>query len=396
MSNDELKTLRTAINQLDKELLQVFAKRRQLSKQVAQTKYQKQLNIRDQAQEKKLLSQLLSNADKLGLDSATTLSLFHNIIEDSIRTQYDYFLSQEHSAEQPITLALLGSDTSYSAIAAKNHFATKSSDYKPRYFKNFKQIFDSLKTDKCNHALVPIENTNSGNITDIHDLLLEYDVKIVGEEKLKVKHCLIGIASASLDQITDVYSHPQAISQCKSFLDEHSKITSHFRSSTSAAIKLVDEYQNPSIAAIASEEAAVESGLSILQAGINNYQENYTRFLLVSRKEIQVPAKIPAKTSIVLTTKQQAGSLADCLLILKNHQINMTKIESRPISSKPWQEMFYIDFEGNTEDMDIEKMLYELERTAHQIKVLGCYPQHDILATHLDAKTLSDIEHNAT
>ncbi len=392
MTDDPLKHLRNDINNLDKELLEIFAKRRLLSAKVAAAKHKNQLNIRDQQQERKLLSKLLSDAEKLGLDSSTTLSLFHNIIEDSIRTQYDYFLSQEETQDGIIELALLGSETSYSAIAAKNHFATKSIKYKPHYLKSFKQIFESLKNDQCNFALVPIENTNSGNITDIHDLLLEYDAKIVGEEKLKVKHCLISTQNSSLEQIKDVYSHPQAISQCKDFLDNHTNIVSHFRSSTSSAIKLVEEYQNPSIAAIASEEAAIDSGLKIIKAGINNYQENYTRFLLLSKDTIKVPEKIPAKTSIVLTTKQKAGSLADCLVILKNHQVNMTKIESRPIPGKPWQEMFYIDFEGNTQDLEIEKMLYEIEQSARKIKVLGCYPQHDILATHLDAKALSTID----
>lgn len=393
MSNKELEALRKSINELDKSLLELFSKRRQLSLEVAKYKYDNALDIRDQTQEQKLLTQLLSSAKALGLDTSSTLSLFHNIIEDSLRTQYDFFLAQESKSETS-QIALLGDSSSYSAIAARNHFSTKAQECKPVYFNSFQQIFEAVKAGKCDFGLIPIENTSSGNIPEIHDLIRDYDIYIVGEEKLRVKHCLIGLEQATLESIKDVYSHPQALLQSKEFLQEHPNMKTHLRSSTSAAIKLVEEYQNPAIAAIASEEAALNSGLKIIQDGINQYEQNFTRFILIANDMLSVPKKVPAKTSLMLTTQQQAGSLADCLLILKQQNINMTKIESRPIVGKAWKERFYLDIEGNIDDYEISKAVHQLELMANDLKVLGCYPQHDILATKLDMQTLIDIETN--
>lgn len=391
MTHDKLKQLRTSISDLDQKLLKLVAERRLLSSEVAKTKFQNDLNIRDRSQEKILLTQLIADAKSLGIDASSALSFFHTIIEDSIRTQYDYFIAQQESvSSQVVKLALLGSDTSYSAIAAANHYSTKQQEYKPQYFNSFKSIFSAVNNGQCDSALVPIENTSSGNIADIHDLLLANNLKVIAEEKLKVKHCLVGIEGASLETVKDVYSHPQAITQCQDFLNAHVNITSHYRSSTSSAIELIEEYQNPSIAAIASELAAAQSNLQIIQTGINNYQENYTRFVLLAKNSIEVPKKVPAKVSLVLTTQQKAGSLVDCLSIFKNHSINITKIESRPIPNKPWQERFYLDFEGNLQSFEVEKAIYELEQIAGDLQILGCYPQHDIMATKLDAKLLAE------
>jgi len=389
-SND-LDNLRQSIGRLDEELLKIFAERRKLSLAVAANKLTANRKVRDQAQEKNLLSNLTAKGQDLGIDPSVTLSLFHNIIEDSVRSQYDFFL-ENSSAEslEPLTLAVLGESDSYSHIAAQQHFSTKKRRFVPEHCPSFLSIFKAIESKQADIGIVPIENTTAGNITEVYDLLLQYQLKIVGEEKLKVKHCLVAPKGATLDTIKDVYSHPQAIAQCKSFFNQHPAINSHFRSSTSSALKLVAEYQNPSIAAIASEQAAENSGLEVLSYGINNYQENYTRFLLIANKDIAVPNAIPAKTTITLQTPQKPGALLDCLQVFKSHGINMTKLESRPIPTKPWQELFYIDFEGNASDLTIEKAINEIKRQASEVTVLGSYPMHDILATKLDHHALSN------
>ncbi|MRX27122.1 bifunctional chorismate mutase/prephenate dehydratase [Kangiella sp. HZ709] len=384
MDNQQLLMLREAIGKLDKSLLDLFAQRRALSLQVAEEKYSKKMSIRDQAQEQKLLKRLLGDAKLLGLDTSTTLSLFHKILDDSVRTQYDYFLAQETDFKVDGKLAVLGSKTSYSAIAARNHFSTKPYSYELHYFDNFQTIFSAIKNGDCDYGIIPIENTFSGNIPEIHDLIREFEVKVIGEEKLRVKHCLIGLAGAQLKDITDVYSHPQAIIQSKDFLTEYSHLNAHMRNSTSSALKFIEGQKQKSLAAIASEEAALDSDLQIIANGINNYQDNFTRFILIAKAAIRIPEAVPAKTSILITTQQQAGSLADCLNILKQYQINITKIESRPIIGKPWQERFYIDFEGNSESMKVKKAIHELELMTHDLLILGCYPLHDISATNLE------------
>ncbi|NVK21563.1 MAG: prephenate dehydratase [Kangiellaceae bacterium] len=385
----QLQELRQKIGELDSELLAIFAKRRQLSQQVAENKYAHNRNIRDHEQEKRLLEVLTQQGLKIGIPENTTLSLFHNIIEDSVRSQYDYFLKQANRYRKSIDIALLGEAHSYSHMAAQNHFTNTVQSLNTTFCSSFMDVFKQVADGHVELGLVPIENTTSGNIIEVFDLLIEHDLKIVGEEKLKVKHCLIGTHNATLESIKDVYSHPQAIAQCKNFFSRNPKINSHYRNSTSSALSMVKEYQNPSIAAIASEMAAQKSGLKIIDYGINNYQENYTRFLLISRTDIQVPKTVPAKTSILLHTHQETGSLLECLHVLKQHKVNMSKLESRPIPTKPWQEMFYIDFDGNISHANIQKVLEKLAAVTTHLQVLGCYPKHDVIATHLNSDSIN-------
>lgn len=392
LNNDyeQLDDLRQSIGKLDEDLLRIFAERRKLSLKVATNKLATGKKVRDQAQEKNLLSNLTKQGQALGIEPSVTLSLFHNIIEDSVRSQYDFFLeNRSQESLEPVTLAVLGEPESYSHIAAQQHFATKKRRFTLEFCPNFLSIFKTIENKQANMGIVPIENTTAGNITEVYDLLLQYQLKIVGEEKLKVKHCLVAPKGASLESIKDVYSHPQAIAQCKSFFNQNPQISSHFRSSTSSALKLVAEYQNPSIAAIASEQAAESSGLEVLSYAINNYQENYTRFLLIANQEVSVPSSVPAKTTLTLQTPQKPGALLDCLQVFKSHGINMTKLESRPIPTKPWQELFYIDFEGNANDATIKTAINELKTVSAEVCVLGTYPLHDILATKLDHHALS-------
>lgn len=385
----DLMQLREAITRLDSELLRTFAQRRQLSLQVAAYKLANNGKIRDEAREKKLLTRLVEKGLEFGIAPTTTLTLFHNIIEDSVRSQYDYFIEQtKEQGLNAVKVAVLGEPESYSHIALNNHFSTKKQQLETIHCHSFVQIFKEVDNGSVDMGIVPIENTTSGNITEIYDLLTEHHLKIVGEEKLKVRHCLVGTEQASIETLRDVYSHPQAIAQCKNFFLEHPYLKSHFRTSSSSAIKLVAEYQNPSIGAIASEQAAEQSGLKVLSYAINNYQENYTRFLLIAKQNLKVPPAIPAKTTIALETGQEPGALLNCLQILKNNQINMSKLESRPIPTQPWHERFYIDLEGNTSDSNLSKALLELEQVANNLHCLGCYAKHDVVATKLDTSTI--------
>lgn len=388
---NDLDGLRCSIGQLDEELLKIFAQRRQLSLAVAAKKLASNRAVRDHAQEKNLLGNLTSKGQKLGIEPSVTLSLFHNIIEDSVRSQYDYFLENSSNEQlETVKLAILGEPDSYSHIAAQQHFATKKRDFLAVHCSSFLSIFKAIESNNADLGIVPIENTTSGSISEVYDLLQQYKLHIVGEEKLKVKHCLVASKGATIEQLKDIYSHPQAIAQCKNFFNDNPHISSHFRSSTSSSLKLVYEYQNPTIGAIVSEQAAENSDLDVLSYGINNYQENYTRFLLVCKTSIKVPSTIPAKTTVTLQTLQAAGALLDCLSVFKSHGIKMTKLESRPVPTQPWQELFYVDFEGNTTDLVTEKALIELRQISSEVKILGSYPMHDILATKLDSHALSN------
>ncbi|NVJ66094.1 MAG: chorismate mutase [Gammaproteobacteria bacterium] len=375
MSEEQLKKLRMQIAAIDQELIELIAKRRGLSRQVAQLKYDNSLQIRDLNQERNLLFKLLNQAEELGIEKETTKQIFHNIIADSVKTQYQYFINPKAAEHQKSTVAVLGNRFSYSAIACKQHFNHKGAQLDLHYCQNFNAVIDSLREKSADFAIVPIENTNSGDINEIYELLINNQLFIVGEEKLKVNHCLIANPNSKLAQIRQVYAHPQAAQQTSAFFDANNKISLHYSSSTSEALdRLLQDSCDVTTAAIASSYAANELNLNILKENINNQQANYTRFLILSRQTLTIPPQVATKTSVLFQAKNEFGSLSKCLQLFQQHQININKIVSRPIYAQPWKELFYLEFEGNVQDQSVKDLLFKLESESSQLRILGSYP----------------------
>ena len=206
----------------------------------------------------------------------------------------------------------------------------------------------------------------------------------MGEEKYHVKHCFVATEETPINRIKKIYAHVQAVAQCGKFLATLPHVKIDYYPDTAMSVQRVKEENNPEFAAIASEEAANIFGLKIIRTNIANQQENYTRFLIAARKPIDVDLRIPCKTSIVMATDQKPGSLVDALLIFRKHHVNLTKLESRPILGNPWEEMFYLDFEGNIKDQNIQEMLDSLGRYTRLFKVLGSYISPDLDRIKLD------------
>jgi len=312
------------------------------------------------------------------------LDIYHRILEDSVRQQYTHSLNQENKAKlKELTIAHLGDQYSYSYLAVQRHFANYPTPYIGRGFDHFREIFNAVANNECSLGLLPFENTTSGTINEIHDLLREFDLHIVGEESVAVRHCLIGFPGTPIHEITDVYSHPQALAQSGAFLQRHPNIHANFYSSTSTAVNYIKKLGEKNRAAIASREAAMHSGLSILAEDIGNQAENYTRFIVISRNPVSVPNNLPAKTTVVFVTEQRAGSLVDVLNVFKEQNINMTKLTSRPIPGKAWVEQFFVDFQGNQADENVSKALTTLQELATSLRVFGSYPEHSIDPTQV-------------
>jgi chorismate mutase/prephenate dehydratase len=200
------------------------------------------------------------------------------------------------------------------------------------------------------------------------------NLALVGEEVVKVDHCLVALEPVPISRIRRIYSHPQALQQCSEFLNSLADCQAQSFSDTAAAARRLREDQDLSEAAIASEEAARLHGLTILKRSIANQKENYTRFVIVARTPVKVDARIPCKTSLVLATRHEEGALLACLNVLASHHLNLTKLESRPRPSTPWEYLFYIDFDGNVADANVEAALRELAGKTSFLKVLGSYP----------------------
>ncbi len=384
MADKEIKDIRENINEVDANLVKLLAERRKLSKKVVETKEEDNKPIRDLERETKLLSKIISLGKEEGLDSHYISKIFYNIIEDSIRLQQKHFQSSFFdNGTDVIRVAIQGIDGSYSSLAAKKFFAQYEKEIIFITKKRFDEVAKEVEEGRADFALLPIENTTSGGINEVYDLLLHTTLSIVGEETYQVKHCLVGTKDSSIGKLKKIYAHYQAASQCDKFLSTLPNCAVEYFADTAMSVQKIEEENNPEFGAIASEDAANLFNVKILQKGISNQDANYTRFIICSRKSQEIDLRIPAKVSLVMATAHTSGSLVNALNVFKNHNINMGKLESRPILGNPWEEMFYLDFDGNLKDQRVQDLLDELGMHTRFLKVLGCYPSRDITKAKL-------------
>jgi len=234
----------------------------------------------------------------------------------------------------------------------------------------FDEVFFAVNSGVCEFGIIPIENSLAGSIHQNYDLLLENDLHIIGEYFLRVRHCLIAHPGVVLSDINQVISHPQALSQCAGFLRNLGvKVEPVY--DTAGSVRLLKASGSRTTAAIASRKAAGIYGLQILRDGIEDNEENFTRFLVIAKDSVTPTNE--AKTSIVFILKNQPGSLFKALSVFALREIDLTKIESRPLSGKPWEYLFYIDFLGAVHDEKVKKALDHLEEYAVMLRVFGSY-----------------------
>ncbi|MEM2109317.1 MAG: prephenate dehydratase [Candidatus Odinarchaeota archaeon] len=267
-----------------------------------------------------------------------------------------------------LSVAFQGERGAYSEEAALEYFGKKIS-LKPCY--SFQEVFENVINTSVDYGVVPVENSYAGSIVDTYDLLLNYTVNIVGEKILRIKHNLIANKGVTLSNIEDVYAHPQAIAQCDLFLKKINKRIIPFYD-TAGSVKYIKEKNLKSAAAIASRYAAEIYNMNILAESIESVSNNYTRFFIISLKSSIKGVK--NKTTIVFSIKNIPGSLYNCLKPLAEAGINLTKIESRPDRKKPWEYIFYLDFEGVKEEPVIAETLNQLQAKTSFLKILGSYP----------------------
>ena len=239
-----------------------------------------------------------------------------------------------------------------------------------------------VESGNCKYGVLPIENMTSGSINDVYDLMQQTSLSIVAELTYPIDHCLLAAVDTELDNIEVVYGHPQPLTQSSDYFDQHAYIKKVVCESSSAAMLRVKELASPNAAAIGSSEGGEIYGLSQLASGLANQKDNCTRFWVVARNPVRVSPLIPAKTTFIMSTTQRTGSLVEALLVLKNNNINMTKLESRPIPGNPWEEMFYVDVAANLESDEMQNAIKDLEKCTRLLKILGCYPSEDVHPTH--------------
>lgn len=377
-----MQEIREKINAIDEQLLKILSERRKLSLEIVKLKNREKSSIRDKTREKELLIKLIEKGKEYGLDTHYVSKIFYEIIDDSVKLQNKFVQNQENKNELSdiITVAIQGIEGSYSYLAS-NQFFGSDKEIVFRKMKTFDEVVESVEDESADYAVLPIENTTSGSINEVYDSLTNGNLSIVGEEIFPVKHCLIGIEDVPLNKIKKIYAHFQAARQCSKFLKTLPQAEIEYYEDTAKSVEKIKQEGNKEFAAIASHEAADIFNVTVLREDISNQPGNFTRFLICSRNQIKVDERIPAKTSLILATTHQAGSLVQVLSVFKDFGINMTKLESRPIIGNPWEEMFYLDFQGNTQSEKIKELLDEVGKHSRYLKVLGCYPAKDIEKT---------------
>ena len=262
-----------------------------------------------------------------------------------------------------------GETGAYSEMAVYKFFGPKA---QPVPCKDFKDVFESVKTSAAPNGVVPIENSIEGSVNQNYDLFLAYDLKVCGEVAVKLAHVLIANPQTKFEDIETVYSHPQALGQCRNYLEKQKwEIIPAY--DTAGSVKIIKEKQLYNAAAIASEKAAELYQMKIIARDIADNLTNYTRFLVLSHEDAAPTGD--DKTSIIFSTKHTPGALYHALGEFSSRNINLTRIESRPTKTTAWQYNFYLDFEGHKTEKRCTEALQALEKWATFVKILGSYPR---------------------
>ncbi len=348
-----LSQLRRQIDQLDQKILKSLNERANLSRRVGQVKNRQGASIYVPDREWAVYQRLLRlNQGPLK--------------EEAVKAIYREIMSGSLALEKPIQIAYLGPAATFTHQAALEKFGS-SVDYSG--LDSISSVFSEVEKGRCDYGVVPIENSTEGVVNHTLDMFIHSDLRICSEILLEITHCLM--AACSINQVRRVYSNPQAIAQCRHWLERRlSNVELIEVSSTTKAAQMAKK--DPKSAAIASRLAAQQYGLKILAKGIEDNTENQTRFLVIG-KTIAKPTQND-KTSIMCSIPDKVGALEGTLRIFKDKRINLTKIESRPSKKKAWEYYFFIDLEGHCQTPKIKSALARVERKSRFLKILGSYP----------------------
>ncbi|MCI1476931.1 MAG: prephenate dehydratase [Clostridium beijerinckii] len=371
---------RNKIDEIDKEITRLFEERMDIVIKVGEYKKQNNLPVFNKAREDEVIEKNIGYLNNK--DYAEGLKQFFiNIMniskdledkevkEDIRATTIDKF--KEKNAKSDVKVGFYGVAGSFSEEAMIKHFGKKDD---AKAYDEFEDVFVAVKNGEIDYGVLPIENSSTGAISQVYDLLYKYGFYIVGEECIKIDQNLIGIKGTKLDNVKEVYSHPQGFEQSTDFLKEYSnwkKIPFH---STADSVKLVSDLQDMSKVAIASKRAADIYNLSIIKENINNRRENSTRFIVIS-KELELDNSCD-KVSVVFSLEHKAGTLYKLLRHFAENNINMMKIESRPMEKGAWKYFLYVDFEGNLENEQVKKALNLIEQSSAYFKLIGGYRKY--------------------
>ncbi len=389
---DDIETIRDGIDQVDARILELLAQRRGFSVRAARLKGVQEAPSRDLLREEDLIAERIAGGLDHSLDTGLINTVWRQIIDDSVRVQREV-LGRNEVDQRSLTVAIQGIEGSYSSLASRQFFDARGlTELSFVRSLTFADAFEAVRQGRADAGVLPIENTTSGAISEVYDLLLESNLHVIGDIRFRVRHCLLGLAEATSSALRRIYAHPQAVAQCSEFLAGLEDCEVIVFGDTALAGKRISELGDPAVGAIASEDAGRLYGLETLSTDIANRDQNFTRFVVLSQQPAEIPEGVTAKTSIVMAVGNHPGALMDALAVFTDTDINLVKLESRPIPDNPTDELFYLDFEGSTGDAAVAAMLDILTTQVHFLRILGSYPSRDLRSR----PTTSSSERSAT
>ncbi|RLB10124.1 MAG: prephenate dehydratase [Deltaproteobacteria bacterium] len=353
-----LEKYRKEIDNIDHQILDLLRDRQRIAEHIGDIKKRLGLEIFDPAREKRILEDLASRTDEM-LNYETLRAIFNEII------------SAARFVQLPIKVGFLGPEGTFSHLAVISLFG-HSVSLLP--LDSIGDVFSSVEKGSCHQGVLPIENSYEGSVNTTLDMLYRYDLKINGEVLIRIRHNLMSKAE-DIKEIKRVYSHPMAIAQCRSWIKSHmGNISLHETQSTAMAARMVAEDKEAAV--IGNRLLASLYSLNILGEGIEDSPDNITRFLAIGKRALSDPTG-KDKTSILFFLRDKAGALFMALEALARKKINMTRIESRPMKTRKWEYLFFVDLEGHEEEPAINEALLEMEDSCVLLKRLGSYPAAD-------------------
>ena len=373
----DLLDLRNKLDEVDEKIVDLYEQRMDLCSQVAQYKIETGRKVFDRQREQEKLAKVKSLASN-DFNSHGVEELFEQLMSMSRKLQYKLLTEHGSSGKLPFIevedlysgkarVVFQGAQGAYSQIAMQTFFGDKISSF---HVDSFRDAMSAIDEGSADFAVLPIENSTAGMVSEIYDLLAEFENYIVGEQIIKIEHCLLAVPGTKLEDIKTVYSHPQSLMQSARFLSEHSWQQVSLQNNAFAAQKVAEE-KDKSQAAIASELAGKLYGLEILKKGINDTGDNSTRFIIVTNQKVF--RKDAGKISICFEIPHESGSLYHMLSHFIYNNLNLSKIESRPIAGRTWEYRFFVDFDGNLADGSVKNALRGLREEARNLRILGNY-----------------------
>ena len=354
-TNHPLLPVREKIDAIDNQLLSLLVERQDLAYEVGQIKREQGMGVFNMAREQQVFRHLKSKSKG-------------HLSPEAIQHIFSEIISAARNVQQPINVAYLGPEATFSHQAAIYLYGHSTTF---RAAETIEDVFSFVEKGICQQGIVPIENSYEGSVNITMDLFYKYDLQICSEIFLRIRHHLLS-KSDSMDSVDTIYSHPMPIAQCRSWLrSNYPQVPTQKVESTSAAAIVAQK--DPKVAAIGSRLAAMTYGLNMLAENIEDQPDNVTRFLIISKDHSEATGK--DKTSLLFFLNHRPGALYSALQPLSAHKINMTRIESRPMKVRNWEYLFFADIEGHVSEPHIQAALKEMEPYCAILKRLGSYPE---------------------